>query len=62
MSDVELISDNEEDVDLQLVTIVRNNRFLYDKTDKMYANVSLKNRVWTRIGSSLSTPIEGKLI
>lgn len=57
-------SENEEveNIDFELVSAVKCNRFLFDKKEKMYANVSLKKDVWALIGKSLSCPVNGKFI
>ncbi|CAL1681085.1 unnamed protein product [Lasius platythorax] len=60
MSDTEsLFEEDDVSIDRELITVVRTNRFLYDKTEKLYANVSVKTEAWTQIGASLTHPLEG---
>lgn len=64
MSDTEsLFEDFNEDVistDRELIAMVRANRFLYDKTEKLYANGNVKTEAWVQIGASLTHPLKGK--
>jgi len=52
----------EISIDRELIAVVRVNRFLYDKTEKLYANSNAKTEAWTQIGASLTHPLEGKFI
>lgn len=61
MSDTEsLFEEDNVNIDRELIAVVRANQFLYDKTEKLYANVSVKTEAWTQIGASLTHPLEGK--
>lgn len=63
MSDMEsLCAEDELSSDRELIAVVRVNRFLYDKTEKLYANGEVKAAAWTQIGASLTHPVEGKFI
>lgn len=44
----------EEVEDKELITIVRANPFLYNKSEKLYSNNEMKRLAWTTIGNSLS--------
>ncbi|XP_077271273.1 uncharacterized protein LOC143904724 [Temnothorax americanus] len=62
MSDMELteyLSEDELSSDKELIAVVRVNRFLYDKTEKLYANVNVKTAAWIQVGASLTHPLEG---
>ena len=61
MSDTESVFE-EDSTDQELIAVVRVNRFLYDKTEKLYANVEVKTNAWAQISASLTNPLEGKFI
>jgi len=52
--------DFEVNIDHELIAIVKINRFLYDKTEKLYANGNVKTKA--QIDASLAYPLEGKFI
>ncbi|KYN17595.1 hypothetical protein ALC57_10110 [Trachymyrmex cornetzi] len=52
-------NDLEVNIDRELIAVVKVNRFLYDKTEKLYANGTVKNEAWAQIGASLTHPLEG---
>ncbi|KMQ83095.1 hypothetical protein RF55_20942, partial [Lasius niger] len=54
-----LFEEDDVSIDRELIAVVRANRFLYDKTEKLYANVNVKTEAWTQIGASLTHPLEG---
>lgn len=70
MSDTDTFMENEISTDLdfevsidrELIAVVRVNRFLYDKTEKLYTNGNVKAEAWSQIGASLTYPLEGKFI
>lgn len=71
MSDTELFFEEDEvevneELEIinsrELIAIVRLNRFLYDKTEKLYSNGNMKTEAWAQVGASLTHPIEGKFI
>jgi len=49
-------------IDRKLIAVVRVNRFLYNKIEKLYANNNVKTEAWIQIGASLTHPLEGKFI
>ncbi|KYQ46187.1 hypothetical protein ALC60_14821 [Trachymyrmex zeteki] len=51
--------DFEIRINRELIAVVRCNRFLYDKTEKLYANANVKTEAWRQIGASLTHPLEG---
>ncbi|XP_032690169.1 uncharacterized protein LOC116853281 [Odontomachus brunneus] len=59
MSDTELFFKEDISIDRELIAVVQANRFLYDKTEKLYANGDVKTEAWKQIGASLTNPIEG---
>ncbi|KAM0730278.1 hypothetical protein ACS0PU_004155 [Formica fusca] len=60
MSDMEsLCAKDVLSSDRELIAVVRVNRFLYDKTEKLYANGEVKAAAWAQIGASLTHPVEG---
>ncbi|XP_032689889.1 uncharacterized protein LOC116853120 [Odontomachus brunneus] len=59
MSDTELFFEEDISIDRELIAVVRANRFLYDKTEKLYANGDVKTEAWKQVGASLTNPIEG---
>jgi len=61
-SENEISTDLEISIDRELIAVIRVNRFLYDKTEKFYANDNVKTEAWTQIGASLTHPLEGKFI
>jgi|GEM_PF-5179544 len=61
-SESEISTDLEISIDRELIAVVRVNRFLYDKTEKLYANSNVKTEAWTQIDASLTHPLEGKFI
>ncbi|XP_029678810.1 uncharacterized protein LOC115244930 [Formica exsecta] len=52
-------AEDELSSDRELIAVVRVNRFLYDKTEKLYSNGEVKAAAWTQIGASLTHPVEG---
>lgn len=46
--------------DKELIVYVKSNSFLYDKSDKRYSDVELKNLTWDHIGEQLSKAKTGK--
>ncbi|XP_032683624.1 uncharacterized protein LOC116849967 [Odontomachus brunneus] len=59
MSDTELFFEEDISIDRELIVVVRANRFLYNKTEKLYANGDVKTEAWKQVGASLTNPIEG---
>ncbi|KAL0120336.1 hypothetical protein PUN28_008174 [Cardiocondyla obscurior] len=47
------ISESKE-LDKEIISIVRANRFLYNKNEKLYSNTQMKRLAWTTIGENLS--------
>lgn len=55
--------DEEDEINDQreLIAVVRCNPFLYNKTEKLYANGDVKTNAWTQIGASLTHQLKGKI-
>lgn len=50
----DIFQDDDELNDKELITIVRANPFLYNKSDKLYSNSEVKRLAWAAIGEGLS--------
>ncbi|XP_039303005.1 uncharacterized protein LOC113003433 isoform X2 [Solenopsis invicta] len=51
---IEEFDENDELDDQELITIVKANPFLYDKSDKLYSNSEVKRLAWATVGEGLS--------
>lgn len=54
--------DNDELDDKELITIVKANRFLYNKAEKLYSNTKIKRLAWNAVGEGLSKTKTGKYL
>lgn len=60
MSEDEQFEDYEdENDDLELITWVKANSFLYNKSEKLYSNNEVKNSAWDAIGNKLTNKKTG---
>lgn len=56
LSSDENIKDDVDEVDIELIRLVKNNPGLWNKSSKKYSNAVEKNKIWESIASLL--PIE----